>query len=57
MTTKTSKPLAGIVKCSVCGREIPPGGNGVPCDYVWRNGKNYCWGCIKYASQTNAKSR
>ncbi len=42
-----------VVKCDICGREIPPGAFGIPTDYVWKNGTNYCWDCLKEENRKN----
>lgn len=58
MANKTVKFASTSVKCSVCGKEIPPSKEGgIPCDYVWRNGRNYCWDCLKEAGKIEVKRK
>lgn len=47
MAVKDKKSVLVVVRCSVCGKEIPCGDLKIPVDYVWNNGKNFCWDCIK----------
>lgn len=47
MACKDKKAVLVVVRCSVCGKEIPCGNLNIPVDYVWNNGKNFCLDCIK----------
>jgi len=57
MAAKTPKLATTVVRCSVCGKEIPNGEGGIPVDYVWKSGKNYCWDCISNNGQKKEEEK
>jgi len=51
---KTSEKQSSVM-CSICGNAIPPTESAIPTDYVWYDGKNICFPCLRNDSSKGKK--